>query len=104
MAIDQSFRIAVITTPDQANADWINQIANDPRVGWIDQSAALGGAVDLVRQNRPDVVIVDRAVNEAEQFIRQMYTDTPETIYLAISQEADMQTMRRLMLAAPAMS
>lgn len=99
MVDPRSIRVAVVTTLDQVEQDWLSQVALDPQVSWLDRSAVLPAALDIVQRSRPDVVIVDRPVAEAETFIRQVYTALPGTACVAVAAQADTQLMRRLMLA-----
>jgi pilus assembly protein CpaE len=99
VADSQTIRVAVVTTLDQVEQEWLSQVALDPQVSWLDRSAVLPAALDTVQRSRPDVVIVDRPVAEAEQFIRQVYTALPGTACVAVAAQADTGVLRRLMLA-----
>jgi pilus assembly protein CpaE len=99
VADQQRLRVAVVTTLDQIEQEWLSQVAQDPQVSWLDRSAVLPAALEIVQRSRPDVVIVDRPANEAESFIRQVYTALPATACVAIVSQADTQVLRRLMLA-----
>jgi pilus assembly protein CpaE len=95
----RSIRVAVVTTLDQIEQEWLSQVALDPLVSWLDRSAVLPAALEIVQRSRPDVVIVDRPVAEAETFIRQVYTALPGTACVAVAAQPDTQALRRLMLA-----
>ena len=94
-----SLRVTVVTTPDQVEQAWISQLAADPQVSWLDRSAVLPAALDMLQRTRPEVVIVDRPVAEAESFIREVYTALPGTACIALAPQADMASVRRLMMA-----
>lgn len=99
MVASHSIRVAVVTTLDQIEQEWLGQVALDPQVSWLDRSAVLSAALDTVQRSRPDVVIVDRPAAEAEQFIRQVYTAMPGIACVAVAAQADTALLRRLMLA-----
>lgn len=99
MTVDQAFRVAVVTTPDQIDADWITKLAKEPQVSWLESAAVLSTGLDMIQQNRPDVVIVERPPVEAEGFIRQVFTLMPTTICIALSAHTDTVVLRRLMMA-----
>jgi pilus assembly protein CpaE len=97
--VQASIRVTVVTTHDQVEQPWISQLAAAPQVSWLDRSAVLPAALEMVQRTRPDVVIVDRPVSEAESFIREVYTALPGTACIALAPQSDMGTVRRLMLA-----
>jgi pilus assembly protein CpaE len=99
VAVDQAIRVAVITTPDQMDEDWLAQLAADPQIAWVEKSAVVSTGIDLVLQTRPDVVLVDRPIKETEQVIRQVFTSLPGTACIAMTSQGDMVVMRKLMLA-----
>lgn len=99
MAVDQTIRVAVVTTPDQLDQEWIAKLASDSAIGWLERAAVISTGIELVQQTRPDVVLIDRPVAEAEAFIRQIFTSLPGTIPIALTTQADLGVMRRLMMA-----
>lgn len=99
MTVTPNIRVTVVTTPDQVKEAWISQLAAEPQVSWLDRSAVLPAALDMIQRTRPDVVIVDRPAAEAEGFIREIYTALPGTACIALASHVDAPTMRRLMLA-----
>ncbi len=52
--------------------------------------------VEMVQQLRPDLVIVDRDVEQAESTIRQIFTNVPSSLCIALVPQPDMAVMRRL--------
>jgi pilus assembly protein CpaE len=97
--IARTLRIVVITSPEQLEQEWINRLAREPEVESIDRVGGLTAGVTLVQQNRPDLVIVDRELDQAEQAIRQIFTSVPTTVCIAIVPHADVVTLRRLVAA-----
>jgi len=99
VAIDETLRVAVVTMPDQIDQEWIARLGQDPRVGWMERGAILSTGLEMVKQSRPDVVIVDRLPTETEEFIRQIFTSLPTTICIALTSLTDVNVVRRLMMA-----
>jgi pilus assembly protein CpaE len=99
MSVEQTLRVVVITTPDQIDQDWIGKLAAEPQIGFLERVAVLNTGMELVQQTRPDLVVVDRPLNEAEPFIRQIFTSLPATICIAVAPQPDLPIVRRLMLA-----
>jgi pilus assembly protein CpaE len=99
MTATPQIRVTVVTTPDQVDQAWITQLATDPLVSWLDRSAVLPTALEVVQRTRPDVVLVDRPLAEAEGFVREVYTALPGTACIALVSHLDAASMRRLMLA-----
>lgn len=94
-----SIRIIVITSPDQLDQEWINRLAREAEIERLDRVGSVAAGVLLTRQSRPDLVIVDRDVEQTESAIRQIFTQTPSTLCIAITPSADMATLRRLVMA-----
>ncbi|MEI8308529.1 MAG: AAA family ATPase [Chloroflexales bacterium] len=99
MTIDETLRVAVVTMPDQIDQEWIARLGQDPRIGWMERVAILSTGLEMVKQSRPDVVIIDRPAVEAEEFIRQIFTSLPTTTCIALTSLTDINVVRRLMMA-----
>jgi pilus assembly protein CpaE len=94
-----SIRVIVITSPDQLDQEWINRLAREAEVERLDRVGSVAAGVLLARQNRPDLVIVDRDVEQTEAAIRQIFTQVPSALCIAVTPSADMTTLRRLVMA-----
>ncbi|MEN9933531.1 MAG: hypothetical protein RLZZ387_110 [Chloroflexota bacterium] len=92
-------RVVVITSPDQLDQEWINRLAREVEVESVDRVGALAAGVSLVQQNRPDLVIVDRDLEQTESAIRQIFTSVPSTLCIAVVAQADVAALRRLVAA-----
>jgi len=99
VAVDTAAHIVVITAPERLEQDWINRLAQDPEFGRVERAGAFPAALELVQQTRPDLVIVDRDVEQSEACIRQIFTTLPATLCLAVVAQPDMSTLRRLVAA-----
>jgi pilus assembly protein CpaE len=92
-------RVVVITSPDQLDQEWINRLAREPEVESVDRVGGLAAGITLVQQNRPDLVIVHRDLEQTESTIRQIFTSVPTTLCIAVVAHADVSTLRRLVAA-----
>jgi pilus assembly protein CpaE len=96
---NRAIRVVVITSPDQLDQEWINRLAREAEIESVDRVGALTAGVSLVQQNRPDLVIVDRDLEQTETAIRQIFTSVPSTLCIAVVAQADVATLRRLVAA-----
>jgi pilus assembly protein CpaE len=98
-AMTRAIRLIVITSPDQLNQEWINRLAREAEIEHLDRVGSVAAGVLLARQSRPDLVIVDRDVDQVEAAIRQIFTHVPATHCIAVTPSADVPTLRRLVMA-----
>lgn len=95
----RSIRVVALTSPDQFDQEWINRLAREADIESVERVGGIAAGVTLVQQVRPDVVIVDRDVEHAETAIRQIFTEIPAAICIAIASSSDVATLRRLVTA-----
>lgn len=95
----RSIRVVVITSPDQLDQEWINRLAREADIESVDRVGGVAAGMTLAQQSRPDVVIVDRDTEQAELAIRQIFTQVPTTLSLAVAASPDVATLRRLVTA-----
>jgi pilus assembly protein CpaE len=88
--------IVIITTPDRINQEWIGRLSGEADVARIERIGVVTVGVEMVQQLRPDLVIVDRDVEQAEATIRQIFTNVPSSLCIALVPQPDMAVMRRL--------
>ncbi|MFQ3631468.1 CpaE family protein [Roseiflexus sp.] len=94
-----AIRLIVITSPDQLDQEWINRLAREAEIEHLDRVGSVAAGVLLARQSRPDLVIVDRDVEQIESAIRQIFSYVPSTLCIAVTPSADVPTLRRLVMA-----
>jgi pilus assembly protein CpaE len=99
VATAKQFRVVVITAPERLEQDWINRLTNEADIERVDRVGVLSAGIELVQQSRPEVVIIDRDLDQAEASIRQVFTSVPGTLCIAIVNQADMSVLRRLVAA-----
>jgi pilus assembly protein CpaE len=99
VAAAKQFRVVVITAPERLEQDWMNRLSNEADVERVDRVGVLSAGIELVQQSRPEVVIIDRDLDQAEAGIRQIFTNVPGTLCIAVVAQADMSVLRRLVAA-----
>ncbi len=92
----KAVRVVVITSPDKLDQEWINRLVRENDIEVVERVGGLAAGVSLVQQTRPDLVIVDRDLEQTESAIRQIFTSVPTTLCLAIAAHADVVTLRKL--------
>ena len=102
MAADTAVHIVVITAPERLEQDWINRLAHEPDFGRVERVGVLSAALEMVQQTRPDLVIVDRDLEQTEACIRQIFTTLPATLCIAVvAQPEEAAAMRAAQAAEP---
>lgn len=91
--------IVIITAPERLEQDWIARLAQESDIGSVERVGVLAAGLELVQQTRPDLVIVDREIDQTESCIRQIFTTLPTTLCIAVIGQPDMPTLRRLVAA-----
>jgi pilus assembly protein CpaE len=99
VAAAKQFRVVVITAPERLEQDWINRLANEADVERLERVAVLAAGIELAQQTRPDIVIIDRDLDQAEASVRQIFTSIPGCLCIALAAQADMAVLRRLVAA-----
>ena len=96
MAANTRIHVVVVTVPERLDQEWIGRLAAEPQIARVDRVAATTAGFELIRQTRPDLVIVDRDLDQAEQLVRHVFTTLPTTICIAVVARVDTATLRRL--------
>lgn len=99
MGIAQPAHIVVITTPERLDREWIARLANESDIARVDRAGVLAAGLELIQQTHPDLVLIDRDLEQAESAIRQIFTSMPATVCIAVVAQLDMSAMRRLVAA-----
>lgn len=99
MTIDPSTQVVVITAPDRLEQDWIVRLANEADFRGVDRVGVVQAGLDLVRQVRPALVIVDRDFDQAEACVREIFSTVPTAICIAVVPKPDVNALRRLVAA-----
>ncbi len=96
MKITRPVRIVVITSPDQIDQEWINRLAHEPEIEHVERVGSLAAGIGIVQKTRPDIVLVDRDLEQTEATIKQIFIGSPSTVCLATATQSSMQVLRRL--------
>lgn len=99
MATDISLRIVVITAPERLDQAWISKLAGEPTIGRVEKVGVMSAGIELVQQTRPDIVLIDRDLDQAETCVRQIFTSLPGTQCIAIVANPDVAALRQLVTA-----
>jgi pilus assembly protein CpaE len=99
VAAAKQFRVVVITAPERLEQDWISRLANEADVERVERVGILAAGIELAQQTRPDIVIIDRDLDQAEAGVRQIFTSIPGSLCIALAAQADMAVLRRLVAA-----
>lgn len=99
MTTHPNLRIVVITAPERLEQEWMNKLAGEQQIDRVEKVGVIKAGIELVQQTRPDIVLVDRDLEQAEQCIRQIFTTLPATQCIAIIGSADVAALRRLVMA-----
>lgn len=89
----------VITAPERLEQDWITRLSKEDGIGRVERVGVLSAGLELVQETQPDLVIVDRDLDQTEAGIRQIFTTMPTTLCIAVVGQPDMATLRRLVAA-----
>lgn len=99
MATTKKSRIVVITAPERLDQEWVNRLADESDIESVERVGVLTAGIELVQQIRPDIVVVDRDVEQTEAGIRQIFTSVPGALCIALVAQSDVATLRRLVSA-----
>lgn len=96
---DSRVRTLIITTPEQLEQEWITRLSAADEIDLLERSALISQAGDLARRLRPELVIIDRELNQAESVVRQVMAVAPDSFCVVILNNPDLSALRRLMAA-----
>jgi pilus assembly protein CpaE len=106
---DQRVRTLIITMPEHIEQDWIGRLAASDEIELLERLALLNQAGDAARRLRPELVLIDRELDQAESCVRQVLAAAPDAFCVVLTADPTLPTLRRLMaagardvLAAPA--
>jgi len=99
VAVAKQFRVVVITAPERLEQEWIARLSNEADIERVERVGVLAAGIEMVQQSRPEVVIIDRDVDQAEASVRQIFTSVPGTLCITLVAQADMTVLRRLVAA-----
>ena len=89
-------RVAIIAPADGLDQPWIDNLRTTPGVEVVARVGALAPGIEAVEQLQPDVLIVDRPVDEIESTLHAVYPAAPRTLCVAVLPEQDLAALRRV--------
>ncbi|HEX6288172.1 MAG TPA: AAA family ATPase [Herpetosiphonaceae bacterium] len=92
-------RIVIIAPVDGLNQEWIETLQSDPSVHVQARIGVLQRGVETVQHLQPNVLLIDRSIEEIEETIQAVYAAAPETLCIAVLPQQDMAAVRRLVSA-----
>lgn len=99
MTVDTNGHVVIITSPERLEQDWVVRLANEPTFRRVDRVGVVQAGLELVRQVRPALVIVDRDFEQAEVCVREIFATMPGTLCIAVVPKPDVTALRRLVAA-----
>jgi len=94
-----AIRIVVIARPDGLDQDWINALQADAGMNVLARVGVVQRGIEAVQQTQPNVLVVDRSVDQIEETLQTVYGISPSTLCIAVLPQQDMGAVRRLVAA-----
>src|SRR5919199_2018966 len=91
--------VVVIAQANGLDQDWIEALQSDPGIELMANVGLLKRGVEAVEQLQPDVLVIDRSVEEIEETLNAVYPVAPSMLSIAVLPGPDMASMRRLVAA-----
>lgn len=100
-AHDQASRIRiVIIAPTEAlDQPWIHALQNDAGVDVLARVGVVQRGVEAAEQYQPDVLVIDRSVEQAERALQMILAVAPRTLCIVLLAQQEMAAVRRLVAA-----
>jgi pilus assembly protein CpaE len=92
-------RVVVIAPADGLDQEWISGLQSDPGVNVLARVGVLQRGIEAVQQLQPNIVVIDRAVEQIEETLRAIDAVAPLTLCVAVLAQQDMASVRRLVTA-----
>ncbi len=96
---ENPMRTLIVTTPEKIDQEWIGRLVASGEIELLERLALVNQAGDLARRLRPDLVIIDREISQAEMVVRQVLAAAPDAFCVVIIPDPDLPSLRRLMAA-----
>lgn len=108
---DTRTRTLIITEPERMDQEWISRLATSGEIELLERVGLINQVAEVARRLRPELVVIDRDLGQAEICVRQVLAAVPTAFCVVVLPNLDLASMRRLMaagardvLAAPASS
>lgn len=94
-----SMRVVIIAPAEGLDQEWIRALQADPGVNVLARVGVLQRGIEAVQQYQPDVLLIDRTIEQAEEALQMMFAIAPHTLCIALLEQQDMAVVRRLVAA-----
>lgn len=102
-------RTLVFTVPEHLDQEWLSRLTTANEIELLERVTLMNNAGDVARRLRPELVIINRELGQAELTVRQVLAAAPDAYCVVMLPDPDLAAMRRMMtagardvLAAPA--
>lgn len=92
-------RVVIVTSADELDQPWIGALQADSRVDVRTLVGVVAHGIEAVQRERPDVLLIDRPLDQAEQVLQAVTHAAPQTACIALLARQDMAAVRRLAAA-----
>ncbi len=92
-------QVVVIAPPDGLDQPWIDGLGSERGIEVLARVAVLKRGIEAVEQLQPNVLVIDRDVEEIEDTLHEIYPIAPNTLCVAVQPNQDMAAIRRLVAA-----
>jgi pilus assembly protein CpaE len=96
---ESSVRTVIFTAPERIDQEWVTRLASSAEIELIERVALMNNAGDVARRLRPELVIIDRELGQAEAAVRQILAAAPDAYCVAVLPDPDLNALRRMMAA-----
>ncbi len=92
-------RIVIIAPADALEQDWITALQSEASVNVVTRVGVLQQGIEAVQQHQPNILLIDRPVEQIEETLSVVYAVAPQTLCVAVLPQQDMASVRRLVSA-----
>ena len=92
-------RTIIFTAPERIDQEWVTRLAASNEIELLERVALVSQTGEVARRLRPELVIIDRELGQAEISVRQILASAPDTYCVVVLPDPDMAALRRLMAA-----
>lgn len=92
-------RTLIFTAPERIDQEWVTRLASVAEIELLERVALMNNAGDVSRRLRPELVLIDRELGQAEICVRQVLAAVPDAYCVVMLPSPDLPALRRLMAA-----
>lgn len=94
-----SMRVVIVAPAEGLDQEWIRALQADASVNVLARVGVLQRGIEAAQQHQPDVLLIDRPLDQAEEALQTMFSVAPHTLCIALLDQQDMAAVRRLVAA-----